>query len=72
MKLDYAFGKRLTENQVIALLKGDSIKVSLKSKKGKDFDAILTPKGVKPYSYEKDGKEYNGYQYDFDMAFPEK
>ncbi len=72
MRLDCAYGKRLTENQIIALLKGDSINVTLRSRKGKDFDAVLTPKGVKPYSYDKEGKIVNGYQYDFEMAFPEK
>ncbi len=72
MRLDYAYGKRLTETQIIALLKGDSINVTLKSRKGKDFDAILTPKGVKPYTYEKDGNELIACQYDFDMEFAKK
>ena len=32
---------------------------------------MLTSKGVRPFSYEKVGKGHNGFQYDFDMGFPE-
>ena len=72
MKLDIAYGKHLTDEQIRKLLKGESIRVSLKSRKGKDFDAILTPAGIREFSYEKNGKQYRGFQFDFDMAFPEK
>ena len=72
MKVDTAYGKQLTEEQIRKLLKGESIEITLRSRKGKEFDAILKPKGVQPYSYEKDGKEYSGFQYDFDVSFPEK
>ena len=67
MKLDVAYGKHLTDEQVMALLKGESITVTLKSKKGKVFDAILTPKGIRQYEYKKDGKDYSGFAFDFDM-----
>ena len=70
MKLDIAYGKHLTDDQIRKLLKGESIRVSLRSRKGKDFDAILKPKGIKEFSYERDGKQFSGFQFDFDMAFP--
>ena len=60
-----------TENRG-AMVYGESITVTLKSKKGKVFDAILTPKGIRRYEYEKDGKAYSGFTFDFDMGFPEK
>ena len=72
MKFDTAYGKRLTDEQIRKLLRGESIKLTLKSRKGKDFDAVLKPKGVKDFSYERDGKQFSGYQFDFDMSFPEK
>ena len=72
MKLDVAYGKHLTDEQIMALVRGESITVTLKSKKGKVFDAILTPKGIRRYEYEKDGKAYSGFTFDFDMGFPEK
>ena len=72
MKLDVAYGKHLTDEQIRKLLRGESIRVSLRSRKGKDFDAILTPVGIKEFSYEKDGKQYRGFQFDFDISFPEK
>ena len=72
MKFDIAYGKHLTDDQIRKLLKGESIRVSLRSKKGKDFDAILKPKGIKEFSYERDGKQFSGFQFDFDMAFPGK
>ena len=37
----------LTDEQIRKLLKGESIRVSLRSRKGKDFDAILTPAGIR-------------------------
>lgn len=68
-----AFGVKLTDAQVKNLLQNKKILVKgLTGKKGK-YDAYLSPKGVKPYSYEnKDGKEISGYQYDFEMSFPNK
>ena len=68
MKLDVAYGKHLTDEQIMALVRGESITVTLKSKKGKVFDAILTPKGIRRYEYEKDGKAYNGFTFDFDLS----
>ena len=69
MKFDIAYGKHLTDDQIRKLLRGESIRVSLRSKKGKDFDAILKPKGIKQFSYERDGKQFSGFQFDFDISW---
>ena len=74
MTLGRAYGKELTEEQVKDLLEGKKIYVEgLKSKKGGTYNAYLTPDGVQEYSYtKKDGTEFNGFQYKFNMEFPKK
>ena len=74
MTLGRAYGKELNEEQVKDLLEGKKIFVEgLKSKKGGTYDAYLTPDGVQEYSYtKKDGSEFNGFQYKFNMEFPKK
>lgn len=69
-----AFGVTLTDNQVKNLLKGKTILVKgITNKAGKVYDANLTPKGIKSYSYtDSKGNNRTGYQYDFDMEFPKK
>ena len=65
-------GRELDENQVKALLEGKKILLKeLIGKNGKTYDAYLTPKGIRDYSYtNKDGKEISGFQYDYDLEFP--
>lgn len=74
MTFGRAYGKELTEEQVKDLLEGKKIFVEgLKSKKGGTYNAYLTPDGVQEYSYtKKDGTEFNGFQYKFNMEFPKK
>ena len=74
MTLGRAYGKELTEEQVKDLLEGKKIYVEgLKSKKGGTYNAYLTPDGVQEYSYtKKDGSQFNGFQYKFNMEFPKK
>ena len=74
MTLGRAYGKELTEEQVEDLLEGKKIFVEgLKSKKGGTYNAYLIPDGVQEYSYtKKDGSEFNGFQYKFNMEFPKK
>ena len=74
MTLGRAYGKELTEEQVKDLLEGKKIFVEgLKSKKGGTYNAYLIPDGVQEYSYtKKDGSEFNGFQYKFNMEFPKK
>lgn len=74
MTLGRAYGKELTEEQVKDLLEGKKIYVEgLKSKKGGTYNAYLTPDGVQEYSYtKKDGNQFNGFQYKFNMEFPKK
>ena len=74
MTFGRAYGKELTEEQVKDLLEGKKIFVEgLKSKKGGTYNAYLIPDGVQEYSYtKKDGSEFNGFQYKFNMEFPKK
>jgi len=73
MSLGYAFGKKLTDAQVKSLLTGKRTLVKgLKSKKGTDYDAYLTPTGLEEYSYEaRDGGAAKGCRFKFKMDFPE-
>lgn len=65
-----AFGKKLTEQQIKALLEGQKIFVKGLPKKsgGGTYDAYLIPKGIVPRPTEK-GIFYN---YEFEMKFPER
>ena len=73
MKLGKAMGKELSDDQVRKLLNGERILVKdIKSRKGKTYDAYLTPKGISNFSYtDKDGQERTGFQFDYHMDFPE-
>ena len=72
MMLQKAMGKTLTDNQIKNLLMGKKTLVKgLTGKKG-SYDAYLIPKGIKDFSYQKDGKSINGKQFEFDMEFPKK
>ena len=64
MRFGKAMGKELSEEQIKKVLKGERILVKdIKSKKGKTFDAYLTPKGISNFSYtDKDGQEISGFQ----------
>lgn len=65
-------GAALTDSQVKSLLEGKKTLVKgLKGKKG-SYDAYLIPKGVKDYSYIKNGKEVKGMQYKVKLEFPKK
>lgn len=69
-----AFGVALTDSQIKNLLAGKKICVkNITNKAGNVYDANLTPKGIKSYSYtDSKGNNRTGYQYDFDMEFPKK
>lgn len=72
MKLGKAMGKELSDDQVKKLLEGKRILVKgIRSKKGKTFDAYLTPKGISDFSYlDKDGQQITGFQFDYLLEFP--
>ena len=74
MKLGKAMGVELSDEQVKKLLNGGKILVKgIKSKKGKTFDAFLTPKGISAFPYtDKEGIEKTGFQFDYHLEFPEK
>ena len=74
MSLSKAMGATLSDDEVRALLEGKKILVKgLKGKSGKIYDAYLQPKGVGEYSYtDKNGSERSGYQFQFDMTFPDR
>ena len=74
MRLGKAMGRELDEDQVKALLEGKKILLKgLIGKNGKTYDAYLTPKGIRDYSYtNKERKEISGFQYDYDLEFPKK
>ena len=72
MNVGKALGVTLSDSQVKSLLQGKKILVKgLKGKKG-SYDAYLIPESVDEFSYTKDGKEINGFQYKFKMEFPQK
>lgn len=73
MVVNKAMGQRLDDEQIKSLLKGERILLKgLKGKKGKEYGAYLTPKGISDFHFtNKDGREISGFQYDFEMDFPE-
>lgn len=61
------------ENMVKELVReygGVSEEKGLNGKKG-SYDAYLIPEGVKEYSYTKDGKGVQGFQYQLELEFPQ-
>lgn len=72
MNVGKALGVTLSDWQVKSLLQGKKTLVKgLKGKKG-SYDAYLIPESIEDFSYTKDGKEINGFQYKFKMEFPQK
>lgn len=72
MNVGKALGVTLSDAQVKSLLQGKKILIKgLKGKKG-NYDAYLIPESIEDFSYTKDGKEINGFQYKFKMEFPQK
>ena len=71
MMLSKARGKKLTDDQVRALLDNKSIVIKgLKSKNGNDYALKLTPSGIEDFSYtNKEGKEVSGKQFTFETEF---
>lgn len=71
MNVARAMGAELSDSQVKSLLDGKKTLVKgLNGKKG-SYDAYLIPEGVKEYSYTKDGKEVQGFQYQLKLEFPQ-
>jgi len=71
MNVGKALGVTLSDEQVKSLLQGKKILVKgLKGKKG-SYDAYLIPQNIEEFSYTKDGKEIKGFQYKFNMEFPQ-
>lgn len=72
MNVSRVMGIVLSDKQVKSMLMGQRTFVKdLKGKKG-SYDAYLTPVGVEPYSYTKEGKEIHGFEYKVRMEFPQK
>ena len=74
MSLSKLMGKKLSDNQVTSLLKGKKVLLKgLKSSKGKNYDAYVTPAGIEPYSFMgKDGNEVKGFRYKVNIEFPQR
>jgi len=71
MNVSRAMGAALSDSQVKNLLDGKkTLLKGLNGKKG-SYDAYLIPEGVKEYSYTKDGKEVQGFQYQLKLEFPQ-
>ena len=72
MNVARAMGTALSDSQVKSLLDGKKTFVKgLNGKKG-SYDAYLIPEGVKEYSYTKDGKKVQGFQYQLKLEFPQR
>ncbi len=70
LTLGWIRGKKLTDDQITAVLKGERIYVTgLKKKSGGTYSAYFTPNGVEPYSYTSDGAEKQGYQVKYIVEF---
>lgn len=71
MNVGKALGVTLSDTQVKSLLQGKKILVKgLKGKKG-SYDAYLIPQNIEEFSYSKDGRKIKGFQYKFNMEFPQ-
>lgn len=67
----YAFGKKLSESQIISLIEGKKTLIKGISKKvGGTYSAYAVPSGVEPYRYEKDGQNAEGFRLKLEMEFP--
>lgn len=63
------FGKKLSSEQIMALLQGKTILVKgLKNKEAKPYDCLLKPEKIVPHPY--NGKTF--YNYEFTMTFPKR
>ena len=69
-----ALGVKLDETQIQGLLDGKQILVKdIRSKTGSTYDALLKPNGTREFSYtDREGNEKNGFEYSFEISFPEK
>ena len=74
MTLGKIRGKKLSDEQVAALLNGQKVYVTgLKKKEGGTYSAYFIPDGIEPYSYRaSDGTNKRGYQFKFTMEFKQK
>lgn len=70
-RLTSVFGRPVTESQYISLCNGKKTKITgIKKKNSTDtFDAYAVPDGIESYSYDKDGKHYEGKQLKINMVF---
>lgn len=69
-----AFKHMFTRTEIANLLKGEKTLITgLISKKGKPYDAYLTPKGLEDYEFvREDGSTFSGKRFKFEMDFPER
>ncbi len=66
-------GKKLTNEQVAALLKGQRIYMTgLKKKTGGTYSAYFKPDIIEPYSYMSNGDTRQGYQFKYTVEFKQK
>lgn len=73
MNLTRIMGVNLSTDQIKNLISGRKTLVSgLPKKDGGTFSAYIVPKGTESFSFNKNGKQYAGYQYIFDMEFIDK
>ena len=74
MTLGKAMGTTLSEASIKSLLAGKKILVKgLHNKAGKVYDAYLKPIGIEEYFYsDKLGNHKSGYQFKYEMSFPER
>lgn len=76
LRLSNAFGKRLTKDEVMGILRKERTLVRnlVSSKSGKEYAAYLTYQGIEEFSYtsKNDGSVLRGYQIKYGMEFPER
>lgn len=66
-------GKKLTNEQIASLLKGQKIYVTgLKKKTGGTYSAYFKPDGIEQYSYTSNGDTKQGYQFKYSVEFKQK
>lgn len=70
-RLGRVFGQNISEKQFISLCRGNRIKISGIPKKSGDgtFDAFAVPNGIESFSYDSNGKHYEGKQLKIEMVF---
>jgi len=70
-RLTHVFGQKISEKQFISLCRGNKTKISGIPKKSGDgkFDAFAVPNGIESFSYDSNGKHYEGKQLKIEMVF---